>query len=230
MIIQLEITRRCNRACPECITHSNLFPWMPQADSDMTIEQIERLIGEVKENRTVQRIRIMGGEPLVHPQVVEVSRLLHKELLVPGHIQFLDFFSNGDGITQKVLRALPPMTIKLSRWKHHNRMLVAPKDTGQSYRVPCKRPSHCGVCLNAYGYWPCAAGGSVAKLFQMHQYVQHKLPTETNAFGDLTALCELCQMGAKKHIPWTPDCGPPSKSFVEAIERYKAENPEWKRY
>jgi MoaA/NifB/PqqE/SkfB family radical SAM enzyme len=65
----LEITRRCDLHCDYCYQTNN-----PHSDKDMTTIETELL--------TLQRLRrcdtmfISGGEPLLHPQLEAIVRLV----------------------------------------------------------------------------------------------------------------------------------------------------------
>lgn len=64
-------------------------------DSDMSIAQVEQFIAQVRNGPArVQRITLIGGEPLLHPEVVRITRLLHDELLEPMCISELRLVSN----------------------------------------------------------------------------------------------------------------------------------------
>jgi MoaA/NifB/PqqE/SkfB family radical SAM enzyme/pimeloyl-ACP methyl ester carboxylesterase len=64
----IEITTRCNLACPHCARQT-----LPRSPQDMAPEQFERLLDLLPH---AYRITLVGlGEPLLHPQVVEFVAL-----------------------------------------------------------------------------------------------------------------------------------------------------------
>ena len=62
----VEITSRCDLACPVCIVDAGR-PW------DMTIEQFESLIDRlIRAENQVDVLNLSGGEPLIHPDLLEI--------------------------------------------------------------------------------------------------------------------------------------------------------------
>lgn len=71
--IELIITYCCNRQCYNC---QAMVRQAPSKDA-MTVEQIKKFICEtVEEKIKWNTIRIMGGEPTLHPNIEEIVRLL----------------------------------------------------------------------------------------------------------------------------------------------------------
>lgn len=62
----VEITSRCNLACPICIADAGQ-QW------DMTVEQFRKLIDNlILAESQIDVLNISGGEPLIHPQLLEI--------------------------------------------------------------------------------------------------------------------------------------------------------------
>tara|TARA_Y100000034_G_scaffold126203_1_gene177091 strand:- start:481 stop:1572 length:1092 start_codon:yes stop_codon:yes gene_type:complete len=94
MNIEFDVTLQCNFSCVNCNRHSNFndlsSPLTGGKDNsvgldlyertDITIEQTKKFIEEVKENGTIERIHLIGGEPLVHPQMDKICDLMREEL------------------------------------------------------------------------------------------------------------------------------------------------------
>lgn len=69
--LRISLTDRCNLRCVYCMPKEGL-PWQPRADQ-LSVEEIARVV-ETAARGGVTRVRLTGGEPLVHPQVVEIVR------------------------------------------------------------------------------------------------------------------------------------------------------------
>tara|TARA_R100000008_G_C3580629_1_gene168273 strand:+ start:554 stop:1660 length:1107 start_codon:yes stop_codon:yes gene_type:complete len=94
MNIEFDVTLQCNFSCTNCNRHSNFndlsSPLTGGKDNsvgldlyertDITIEKTKKFIEEVKENGTVERIHLIGGEPLVHPRMDKICDLMREEL------------------------------------------------------------------------------------------------------------------------------------------------------
>ena len=73
---------------------------------------------------------------------------------------------------------IPVINYKPLSAKHeeHRCALVAPYDSGQEMIEKCDHPRHCGVNYAFDGYWPCANGAAIARLFKLDKYKVDKLP------------------------------------------------------
>lgn len=92
-LVDLQLTRRCRMGCPHCYASSD-----PSGD-DMPLEAALGVLDAVAEAGVCQ-LAIGGGEPLLHPHLVEVLRHARRRGLVPN------LTTTGDGMTPEVLDAL----------------------------------------------------------------------------------------------------------------------------
>ncbi len=69
--LRISLTDRCNLRCVYCMPKEGL-QWQPRADQ-LSQEEIVRVV-ETAAQGGVKRVRLTGGEPLVHPHVVEIVR------------------------------------------------------------------------------------------------------------------------------------------------------------
>jgi len=228
--IELEITLRCNLACPTCNRHCNAYGDL--SDSDMTLDQIRRFVRDVQTSgRRYEYIAALGGEPTLHPQFAEVMEILHEGLVAKGYAQRLRIISNGVlPIPESVLDLCPEVVTSDHETKPHYEAFIAPKDTGQE-RALCSVLRNCGISLSAYGYAPCGPGAAIARLFGLKGFMRKSLPANPGEFGDLEPLCELCQRGAKSP-PMLPMGAKAtfSESYQTALEAYNAAPPQYDRY
>lgn len=227
MNIELEITLRCNRACKCCNRHCNAFDFMPLDDSDMTLHQIDKFCSQVAESRhRLDRISVMGGEPLLHPQIEAIMRMLKQRLVKQHLVRELQLATNGD-----LLKATPPRALEYAqnrvRWTKQEfvDMFCAPIDLDRQ-RHHCRVPHYCGIALNCWGYWPCGPGGAIARLFNLLQFQRLTLPAGFKAFGttdangNIPGICDYCQLSTSHYILARKGRGP-TQSFIDAIEQYK---------
>lgn len=61
--IHIMVTNRCNRRCPFCFDENRKF------GKDITRENYLKILKQAKENN-IQEVCILGGEPLLHPDIV----------------------------------------------------------------------------------------------------------------------------------------------------------------
>jgi MoaA/NifB/PqqE/SkfB family radical SAM enzyme len=88
----LDILRGCNIRCRDCY---NLRPdrIKPMAEIEAHLDALMRL-------RKLQSVSIVGGEVILHPQLVEIVRRVRQRGL------FVELFTNGAGLTEDLLREL----------------------------------------------------------------------------------------------------------------------------
>ncbi len=130
---QLIVTRRCNLSCGYCFEYDNTSAPVPMDDIRSWIDSLHRL--------KVAHITLLGGEPLMHPDVAEIVRygrrastvsittngfLLSEKIIADlndarlSHMQISIDSSKPDpeNYIQKSLKVLRP---KLARLKEHAR-------------------------------------------------------------------------------------------------------------
>lgn len=93
MNIEFDVTLNCNFSCLNCNRHSNFNSLTNPFDKEksaglnyygntnVSLDAVDKLISDIKENRNVERIHIIGGEPLTHPKIDLIVDRLRDELL-----------------------------------------------------------------------------------------------------------------------------------------------------
>ena len=69
--LRVSVTDRCNLRCVYCMPKEGLH-WQPRADQ-LSVDEIVKVV-ETAAQGGVKRVRLTGGEPLVHPYIVEIVR------------------------------------------------------------------------------------------------------------------------------------------------------------
>jgi len=72
-IFLLDITTKCNLACPACFTESS-----PHATQYLPLENVVRAVETAieRESGRLDVVMLSGGEPTVHPQIVDIIKRL----------------------------------------------------------------------------------------------------------------------------------------------------------
>lgn len=89
----LEVTTKCNLACEGCYRD-------PQKDGHKSLKEIAEDLAVFKKKRKSDCISIAGGDPLVHPEIVEIVRMIKKE----GWKPIVN--TNGLALTESLLHDL----------------------------------------------------------------------------------------------------------------------------
>ena len=90
----LEPTKRCNLRCDGCYSRN-------EPGSDKTLAQIRGDLRALTRHRRVDSISIAGGDPLVHPEIVEIVRIIREEYGLKPVLN-----TNGHALTPELLRRL----------------------------------------------------------------------------------------------------------------------------
>lgn len=92
-LVDFQITDRCNMGCPHCyasaVTGGGHVPWHEIA---LVVEQMA--------DCGVCQVAIGGGEPLLHPDIVDMLALCHERGIVPN------LTTGGNEFDERILRAL----------------------------------------------------------------------------------------------------------------------------
>lgn len=89
----LEVTTKCNLTCKGCYRD-------PKKEGHKTLSEIHEDLRVFKANRKSDCMSIAGGDPLVHPQIVEIVKMISKE----GWKPILN--TNGLALTPELLKSL----------------------------------------------------------------------------------------------------------------------------
>jgi hypothetical protein len=93
VISWLEPTKQCNIACDGCYSAN-------QTGSHKSLDQIRQDLDVFERYRQTDAVSITGGDPLTHPEIVEVVRIIAARKLKPV------LNTNGLALTVETLRAL----------------------------------------------------------------------------------------------------------------------------
>ena len=83
---ELHVVEHCNLRCAHCC---NTSPYLPPRT--LSLDEIALVLGQMQPVLHADVLKIMGGEPLLHPQITEVLHLLRQS----GVGQIVRLFTNG---------------------------------------------------------------------------------------------------------------------------------------
>jgi len=225
MRIELNLTLRCNAKCPNCNRCCDLYP---ERTDDVSFSQFADMVREVRATPSeVTRIKVVGGEPLLHPDFESVCDAL-SGLVAGGYVGKVKIDTNG------ILEVLPRYRkphISFSgtkpKKKVHLPYLWSPTDLKLPIK-PCSQPRFCGLSLDNIGWLPCSPAIMIVRAFRLKHLYKYEMPTET---WGLDEICKHCIHAApaawrKEHeralCDITEEEKTPSPSWKEGLERYKS--------
>jgi len=182
----------------------------------MTVDQIQYFADEMREKQAYfGRIRMLGGEPTLHPKLEEICQIL-RGLVEDGHIGFLEMVTNASHMEKAAIVKPYQVKIRRSSAAEKDKRMVAnlvqvPNTLGIAPKI-CSAPSYCGLNLNVCGFFPCSAGAGLAKLMsEVPRWQRMSVPTRPfiEEWPDLLDLCGWCFHGISDGaIKETLKCGP----------------------
>lgn len=197
--IEIDLTYLCNLRCNNCNRSSAQAPEAVHIDVEMVSQFVD---DSLKQERNWSRIRLLGGEPTLHPQfMIILDELLRYKTHYPE--TSIQLVTNGHGSkVQAILRTLPPSIYVENSSKEgtvqpsFGPFNQAPQDSvayaNVDYRNGCSIVSTCGMGLTPQGYYPCAIAGGIDRVVGLRRG-RARLPPPDDEMRDLMDVaCRLC--------------------------------------
>jgi hypothetical protein len=169
----LNVQYICSARCGFCNRGLDLFT-IP--NGAMTIDQVKIVIEKWRKAEIfIKKLKISGGEPSLHKDLVEIVQLL----LDSGIVGTVWVLSNG---IKKDLPKLPrgarwkvdPIVLSPKQgWKNHQPFLVSPDDyeiRSDNCGKTCSTVKHCGHGVEAFGFSQCGVAGFLGHLLGIDPY------------------------------------------------------------
>ena len=197
--IELEINSYCNLACFNCDRSIR----QARTDEEMSLENIQKFVNEsIALKRKWHVIKILGGEPTLHPQFFEILKILniYRDFNPACKISLA---TNGFGEKVNAVLTMIPSWVRILNTKKTSAINcfssynLAPIDTAEfknkDFSKGCIISERSGLGLTRYGYYACGAGASVDRVFGFDVGIK-KLNNVTNdqLREQMKILCSFC--------------------------------------
>lgn len=232
--IEIDITYACDLQCSHCNRSCTQAP----SREHMGLGQIRRFVSEsVRAATPWSRIRVLGGEPTLHPDLdaILATLLRYKHEHAPGCRVMLVTNGHSEATRERLTRLPPEVEIentqKVTRDQpFHDLFNVAPVDVLQpgeaDFTMGCPVASVCGMGLTPYGYYPCAVAGAIDRVMGL-DLGRKALPRADDDMRDLLdSFCRFCGhflFGERKDEEISP-------TWQRAYSSYAAAPPRLSRY
>lgn len=237
--VELEINAACDCDCFGCDRFSDVLP-----GPNMTVAQVELFVRESLElGWQWERIRVLGGEPTLHPQFREIIELVCRYRRVHPKC-FVQVLSNGRGKLEHHRDWLldrgvdphvegPKTPGVTPDWFTNTRIVPVDRDPSVGTLLPCGifGPRGCGLGLTPHGYFLDGAGAAIARVAGLDVGVMKLRDVTTEAMlKQAEVLCRLCghwtAPGSSERPPKVSETGQVTGQFwADRIMAYKLRRP-----
>lgn len=201
-VAEWSVTYQCDLKCTNC----SRLGYLPSHVAPMTLgdaREFERQCRDI--NWRPRLIQITGGEPTLHPDVIEFCRIAQE--LCPGKVNiWSNAYSDNARRVLDIIRKENIANIITDTHKRNGSIeqpikdtCISPADFGK-HREPCRwhtsRAIHCGVSVDHDGYTVCPNGGVYNAILKLG-IATHRLADLFNpdfACMQTKALCRHCGM------------------------------------
>jgi hypothetical protein len=234
--IELDITWACNLRCANCNRSCTQAP----TGEGMTLDQVRRFVDEsIARGKRWERIRVLGGEPTLHPELDAILAELLRYRAHTGGVTLVEIATHGHGErVRAVLARLPPEVRvddsgKTEVQPAFDAFNVAPADlpsyASADFRNGCAVTETCGIGLGPYGYYPCAVAAGIDRVVGLG-LGRTALPLDADDLhAELAAFCRLCGHFRREHAaPVTEATRSPT--WERAYARWRVARPRAPRY
>ncbi len=233
LIIEIDITHRCNMRCRHCnrLCNSESLYGVTRIYKDMEKKHIDYLCSQIKSypKGRVGLLRIIGGEPLLS-NILEYAISRFEDLLAESYAETINIVTNGTvtpsdkckpylvyapvcvgEMVKSRGRELPVSEVyKIKNIKHRN-ITVSPIDLKQCFHT-CGRLDVCGIQYSVYGFsYTAACFPAMYVASKNHKHFLHYLPEYINDFfkdgfeNDVCAICVSAIEDYKSYISRHPE-------------------------
>jgi len=226
----MALTYRCNASCKYCNRFLNYIPWN---DTDVSLDDLKLGWEAVQRSGlTVEKVRITGGENLLHPNFEEYMNYINstwaKHYVGDGDRPRTVVFTNG------ILPRVNMPQVRYNCWKDtktkiesHTPPMLSPVDLGLKPVAGvgnyCHRRRACGRLFDCHGFSFCIFAGAIGRVIGVDPYKPYPV---------LDGIDEICD-----HCPWSLGTGGafsimrdaaagnlphPTKTYAEGLEKVKS--------
>ncbi len=235
--LEIELTTKCNLYCNSC----NRVCKLAKSDEQMSVEQIEQFIKEsVDRNYKWERIVLAGGEPTLHPDLMDIIRLFHRYKGYNPNCVYQLFSNKYTEESREIANGMPTW-IKTEHNGTRSRktsstqrdfypMTYAPIDRGIGVWPGCEVSGYCGLGLSRNGFYPCGMAASIDRVYGFDMGI--KSVPDINPERLLTMIihfCSLCGYKCRDH-PYPKGEDYVSETWDTALSVYNEQRPELTLY
>lgn len=242
-LIEIDITYACNLKCLNCNRSCSQAP----TNEYITTEQFEKFITEsISRNHQWKRIRLLGGEPYLHPYVSPLFDILIKYKNEFSPSTELEISTNGYGelVNQKIKETPPEIRVNNTHKNNTQQIQLepfnkAPCDSSHhaftDYRNACWITHECGIGLNMYGFYQCAVAAGIDRVMGLDIGLKTIPNSDEDMMDQKRKLCRFCghflsRQHTSSHLREPLEKEIITQSWSKAYRNYKVNKPKLTKY
>jgi len=207
-LVEIDVTWACNLRCFNCNRSCEQAP----TGECITVEQVKRFVSDsAARGLTWERVRVLGGEPTLHPDLLEILEVLRDWRRRHAPDARIELVTNGHGRrVRDVMTTIPEdivieNTAKEGQEQPFFAFNVAPVDLplyrNADFRSGCGVTTHCGIGLTPRGWYPCAVAGGIDRIFEFGLGRNGIPEPEDDMLVELNAFCRVCGLFDRRVLP-----------------------------
>lgn len=236
-MIEIELTSYCDLNCYNCDRNIR----QARTNEQMSMEQITKFVNKsIEDKYPWKEIKIMGGEPTLHPQLREIIKEFERLHLFNPKINFI-IITNGFGEKSKdAIGWLPGWitiynSIKSSHVNDFFEFNMAPIDFDFKYNLEtaCRNTECCGISLSRYGFFLCGPGAAIARVIGLDiglKKIEELQLKPEELWQQRNLLCRYCGGIKDKYRKNLTREEKMSPTWVKACADYKESKPDLSLY
>lgn len=232
--VEVDLLIKCNLSCFGCNRASSRH--LAPSDEELTIDQLKRFLKETVDiNYKWEFIRLLGGEPLLRNDLLEIVNL------VKPHCSYISLSTNGM-VNKKLIKRFESIGIVVGNSnKSINdnpnkfyKMYEAPIDIGEYNGADeiCILQTECGLGFNRYGYYPCGIASNIDRVFGFDIGIKSlKDVNDESIQKQKDILCRYCgKLNSLFKERIYLDKEYMSESWIKVFKKYKEDPPKLSLY
>jgi hypothetical protein len=199
-LLEIDLTYVCSLRCEGCNRSLDKAP----SNESISLEQIGQFIEEsVRGGHRWKGIRILGGEPTLHPKFLAILEALRQYKKTYRPKLNITVVSNGySERTRSILKKIPKdvlventskiSTVQVDFAPFNRAPRDFPEHARSDFRNGCWITKGLGMGLTPGGYYYCAIAGGIDRIFKF-KLGRMSIPDPGDPlYEQFTALCALC--------------------------------------
>ena len=199
-LLEIDLTYICGLKCQGCNRSLDKAP----SNESISLEKINQFIDEsVQGGHRWEGIRILGGEPTLHPQFLAILDSLREYRRNHQPKLRITVVSNGYSEQTKLILKKIPEDVFVENTSKVSKVQVdfspfsnAPRDYPEharsDFRNGCWVTQGLGMGLTPQGYYHCAIAGGIDRIYDFKIGRQSIPDPQDTLYDQFEALCSLC--------------------------------------